>query len=228
VEAVLFGARWILGIFSLVLASVVVSTPPTFAQSQPPSDPLAVVFLLDRSGSMSSNDSPFYAYVASNVMLDYAELLNPSSRVGVIEFSSKLEFTTQNTLVPLAQARRPLSVRQAETPDGETALAAAMQAGLDLVNTSGSSRKMVVILTDGAPTDNDPERIEATILPQYERAGVSIAAIGLGAADQQTLQTLADRTGGAFRYTQNASGLPRQMLEVVSDRSERLNNTVLW
>ncbi|MBX3354544.1 MAG: VWA domain-containing protein [Phycisphaeraceae bacterium] len=175
----------------------------------------AVVFVIDRSGSMRAPVAGARATqqeVANEATVLAIESIGPRAYVGVIAFDS-----VPSTIVPIAPLDDPASavarVRRI-TPDGGTAIGAALRAALDALDTvTDVDRRMVVLLTDGVGSDG------RLLVQQTERAaksGVAVTTIAIGdQTDDASLDRVAQATGGLFRSVRNPRVLPRVLIESV-------------
>lgn len=162
-----------------------------------------VTFLMDTSGSMSSEDPTGMRVTGAKQFVD---AMGPSDRAGVISFSGyasvRAPLTALSTEAGVTTVKQALdSTRYAS---GSTDISAAVDAGLDLYAEPQIGRARVMILmTDGvSPYDtwlNDAAR----------DLGVVIYTIGLGSGvNGALLQQIADSTGGRYLHLSSPEQLP--------------------
>ncbi|MDJ0627637.1 MAG: tetratricopeptide repeat protein [Rhodobacter sp.] len=140
-------------------------------------DPLSVVILIDRSGSMRTNDPNGEVLSASaEIVLSYAEFIDPVVSAAIVEFSDQVHSLTGDGLVDSRLARRAISPHLFRPGEGGTSTGAALATAFDHLS-SALGDKRVFLFTDGEPTDT----IDVTALT--ERAaneGISIHVVGFG------------------------------------------------
>jgi Ca-activated chloride channel family protein len=188
--------------------------------------PKDIVFVIDRSGSMSGEKIE-QAQNALNFILGQ---LNPDDRFSIVGFDDRL-LVLAETLQPvdretLREARRFVGDLYA---NANTDLEAALQTGLAILERSearpGASR-IVVFLTDGLPTAGITD--ESLIASLVERANAQVEArlhvFGVGYdVNTHLLDRLAADNGGSVTYIQ-----PGEDLELaLSDFYGRIANPVL-
>mgnify|MGYP000595300631 CR=1 FL=1 len=174
----------------------------------------AVVFVIDRSGSMrarmggSTRDLQSIANEAAAMAI---RSLDPQDLVGVI--AHDLGFDVIQPLGPNTDADRTAQRTLAIASGGGTNIGPALaEAGRQLL-ASDAKVKQVVVLSDGLSMGADVLPEQAANL--YER-GVRVTTIGLGEfADMETLHSMAQRGGGVFFPVMNPTVLPRVFLSAV-------------
>lgn len=112
--------------------------------------PKQIVFVLDRTGSMASNNKMAQARNAMKYCLDS---LNANDRFDVITFNESADVLTRS-LVPaspenVAKAQKFVAETDAS---GGTNIEEALRAALGLLKNETGTQKMVVFMTDGLPT----------------------------------------------------------------------------
>jgi hypothetical protein len=159
--------------------------------------PMDVVFALDSSGSMQSNDPGNQRIIASQAFLGF--MIMPPDQAGVVSWDTGIDFTLPLTGVPATVSANLLNVDSS----GGTNLDVGLRASLDLLApfypASSPSRKCAVIfLTDGSGSYT----MSGGSNSQADRSlgmGCTIYAIGYGPyAQMGPLEDMADTTGGKF------------------------------
>jgi predicted deacylase len=155
----------------------------------------SIVHVVDRSGSMvaSGYDQPALANARRLV-----DLMSLNDLVSVVSFNQSA--TTHLGLTPITGPDVYVTARAAAnaiTFGGATSIGAGLAAaGAQLSGASGA--RAVILLSDGY--ENRPPSV-ASILPTLPEA-VPVFAIALGpASDQALLESIADDTGGAYKYS---------------------------
>lgn len=171
---------------------------------------IAVVLILDRSGSMGGE--PLQAAKdAAKLFIDFLEV---GDQVGVVSFATTAQMDFSLTTITSDSTRTAAkNAVDALTASGETSIGAGLELGLaELVaNAAPFNLRSMVLLSDGA--QNRPPSV-ATVLPSVVQAGVGVNTIALGSgADAPLMQTIAEATGGRFRFAPT----PDELLEVYND-----------
>jgi Mg-chelatase subunit ChlD len=158
---------------------------------------LTVVFVIDASGSMSGEP---LAQVRDSVER-LSALLLPTDQVGVVSFAAQpVTIQPVDVLTPAAKASmsRRLQGLQAS---GQTALASGLAQGLAAFpQRLENERQVLVLLTDGAPTDGaTAENLAATL--DAHRPNISVVTLGYGPNhNADLLQGIAQAGGGQYWY----------------------------
>lgn len=199
--------------FELVLPSNLLdsSTQPKFSvqengrtvdvleASQPKTDPIDVVLLLDTSGSMkgASMDA---AKQAADAFIDE---LQPGSRAALIGFSDR-----PRVLAQLSEDRSELkSAIDGLDAGGETAVYDALSLGAAETSRAKVRRPVIVLLSDGGDTASRVRLDAATRQLKAASAPVLVVALPSAEADFQTLRSVARQTGGRFATVRGAGDL---------------------
>ena len=168
--------------------------------------PIAVVLALDTSGSMEEGGALQQAKEAAGRFLDG---LAPQDSVAVITFDD-----TVDVVLPFTQDRRAAATAiDGLTASGATALYEATAESVRLAASAESSRRVVVLLSDGLDHGSALPRADA--LSTAQTLGVPVFAIGLGAdIDRDYLSELARVSGAQFAETPSPDGLAQLYQEV--------------
>lgn len=162
---------------------------------------LALVLVIDKSGSMSSEDKLDLVKEASRVT---ARALDPSDEIGVIAFDSR-----PHVLVRLQKAaariRISSDIRRLSAGGGTNALPALRESYLQL---SGSKAlvKHVILLSDG----QSPEAGIFSLISDMRDADITVSTVGVGAgAGKDLLSRIAERGRGRYYFSQDGTDVPR-------------------
>ncbi|QLG48839.1 vWA domain-containing protein [Natrinema halophilum] len=181
----------------------------TIAKRRPPLD---VTFVLDRSGSMASNDPDEKRVDATK---EFIGLLNAgrSDQAGVYEFNAnghEIHSLSGN----LSSVTDSITTRD----EGSTDMSAGMEPALDeyAINGNDAAERHMVLLSDGQNTADSYYnrscgclrfKSDTRTMNQAERAAdmnVTIHTIGLSdSADEDMLKDVADETGGNYYSVEN-------------------------
>lgn len=165
---------------------------------------VAILFVLDRSGSMqqSVGDVSRLA-IAKSATLDALKLLNPQSLTGVVVFDTKA-----NVVVPLqpvsglSQVQARLGGVQAA---GGTALYPALVDAYQQLQSVTSMTKHIVVMSDGLSQPAD----FPGILDKMQATGITVSAVAISdEADKGFLQHIAALGKGAFHSATDVKALP--------------------
>ncbi|MGH1342238.1 MAG: VWA domain-containing protein [Nannocystales bacterium] len=162
---------------------------------------LALVLVIDKSGSMSSEDKLDLVKEASRAT---ARTLDPSDEIGVIAFDSR-----PHNLVRLQPASNRIrissDIRRLTSGGGTNALPALREAYLQLAG-SNALVKHVILLSDG----QSPENGISALLGDMRDADITVSSVGVGAgAGKDLLRRVARRGRGRFYYSHDGTDVPR-------------------
>lgn len=162
-----------------------------------PRPSLSVSFVLDASGSMGGD--PLQQVKASVDRL--IESLAPTDSVAVVAFANNPTVLAEKaplTVAHKAALRRRLNTL---TADGGTGMTAGLQAGAKALGSrSEGERQVVILLTDGAPTDGATAATLGAIAASL-RPDISTTTLGYGVNHQaDLLLAVAAAGGGQYWY----------------------------
>lgn len=169
------------------------------------------IFILDESGSMSSNDSNFERYKA----VDAVTGTMPSSfPFAVYMFSNECVQIRDMQPVSAGKVSRPADADS--TMMGGTYINDALQTVFDDIKNgrlSAGRTPHVILLTDGYASDMD-FIFRKSILKDYADAHIMISTVGLGTVDEELLKEIANKTGGQYVHVEMASQLSQGFTNV--------------
>lgn len=162
---------------------------------------LALLLVIDKSGSMSSEDKLDLVKEAARAT---ARALDPSDQIGVIAFDSR-----PHVLVRLQRAaarfRISSDIRRLAAGGGTNALPALREAYLQLVG-SNALIKHVILLSDG----QSPEAGIYPLISDMRDADITVSTVGVGAgAGKDLLARIAQRGRGRYYFSQDGTDVPR-------------------
>jgi Ca-activated chloride channel family protein len=173
------------------------------------SAPLALMLVLDKSGSMADS----VAGVAKVDMVKVAaasalDKLNDGDSVGVLAFDDTnhwiVNFHTVQGLTDKARIRAQINTLSA---DGDTYIYPALRDAEKSVLTVPTVYRHIVLLTDGQGEQDAP--FDA-LIQRMRREHITLSTIGVGTDVQQDeLQRWAKEGGGAFHYVADPHDIPR-------------------
>ncbi len=161
---------------------------PSTALGEREGGPRSVVFLLDRSGSMSGEPLE----QARRALAACLATLGEADRFGIVAFDDRTELFAE-TLEFASKDRRQAAAGWLEGigARGGTELAAGVARAAELLDGGGD----IFVLTDGEVFGTED------VLASAEAAGARLHTLGIGSASQDRFLTLlARRTGGVSRF----------------------------
>ena len=166
---------------------------------------LALVFAIDRSGSMGTRDPSGYTHLdlAKEAVIRSIGLLNASDSVGVLGFD-----TGAFWVVPLQEVTTPAALAAmvgTMTPGGGTSIFAAVEAVEAVLPSHDAPIKHVVLLTDGIA---NPAGVREIVTAMRESAGVTTSVVAIGHNYSRWIEDLALITGGRFHHTADVNTIP--------------------
>ena len=173
---------------------------------------LAMVLVLDRSGSMSGQKLSL-AKEAARVTLD---VLQPSDKLGIVAFDS-----APKVLAPLQRASNRMRINDALSrlsPGGGTAIFPALDQGIQMLTNTEAKIKHIILLTDGQ--SNRTGVLDLVALAGREKITISTVGVGSG-SDQKLLMEVAEEGAGRYYFTDRADNIPRLFLKEASEVSRR-------
>lgn len=164
--------------------------------------PIDVVLALDTSGSMAG--APLdQARAAARA---FVAGLAPADRVAVLSFGDAV-LLVQDFTADRAAVNRALDSLTAE---GNTALYQATAESVARAGTGVSTRRAVILLSDGVDYGGRSRVTREEALDQAARQGIPVFTIGLGSEiDADYLSILASRTSGQYLAAPSADALAR-------------------
>jgi Ca-activated chloride channel family protein len=187
-----------------------------------------LLLAVDISGSMDTQDMVLENRVVNRLVAvkqvagEFIQRRR-GDRVGLILFGSRaylqtpLTFDTETTATLLGEAEIGLAGR-------ETAIGDAIGLAVKRLREDSASDRVLILLTDGANTSGEVQPLQASEFAARE--GLTIYTVGVGAdemmvrdffgsrvvnpsadLDEETLQTIAERTGGRYFRARDAAGL---------------------
>ena len=157
----------------------------------------SIVFAIDSSSSMFSNDSDNYRISLTKKLL--ARLDKNHDRVSILDFDDTINIKkslTNNIDDAL------LDVDKIDSSGG-TDIYNAIKESIELLKSESNNKKYIFLLTDGDDYSSYDEVISEAI-----KNNINIFTIGLGEINQNKLAKLANDTGGKFYFAKKSEELP--------------------
>lgn len=175
-----------------------------------PRPPLNLALVIDRSGSMASEDKLAHAKSAAEQLVGR---LGPEDRVALVSYDDQVRVELPSTS---ARDVRPVlaAIRALET-GGSTNLCGGMLAGVEELrrNLDLEHLNVVVLLSDGLANAGvtDPRAI-ARHAQRAREEGVRITTMGMGLEyDEDLLTTVALEAGGNYYYVDEPESVGRHL-----------------
>ena len=176
-------------------------------------DAVAIVFVLDTSGSMAN-------YVGGRQKI---QLAIEGVRMGIRNFDAEdmagiLGFNTdvhrisdltsdQNALIFAVSKLRPTG--------GTTRIKDATEKAYEMLKTNEAKRKHIVLLSDGKSDGVESDFLE--LAAQIAESRISLTTIAIGDANRQLLTKVAEIGGGSPVFVENLQQLPEVLTEAVRE-----------
>lgn len=161
---------------------------------------IAMMLLIDRSGSMSGRKIE----LAKEAARATAEALGAEDRIGIIQFDN-----IARPLVRLQRAGNRYRIAtqiNKLTASGGTHIYPALQQAHTALTGVQARVKHVILLSDGQA----PRRGIDALVRGMRNAGITVSTVGVGAeVDRSLIESIADRGGGRFYFTDRPETLPR-------------------
>ena len=172
---------------------------------------VAVVFVLDRSGSMvQAVGETTRLEIAREATWEAITLLDPRSQVGIVVFdSSSTMIHPVRSIDDRATVRRSLDLL---TAGGGTALYPALVQAHGAISVIEDVPRHVVVMTDGLTQSGDFDAIMA----EYVRDEITVSTVAIGrGASYPRLRLIAQESGGTFYESVDFTLLPSIMAQEV-------------
>lgn len=151
----------------------------------------AISFVLDYSGSMSSQDKKFL----EEALVYFLDQLPPVYRASVIKFNSKV--STYQTLTRDAGTLKDAITRTMSS--GSTALYDAMGKGLEELKNETVPFRLQLVFTDGMENSSKVHCHDSVVALSH-REGIPVFVMGMGDIDVPAMMSMTNDTNACFLY----------------------------
>jgi Mg-chelatase subunit ChlD len=196
------------------LNSTLESVLPVTSEAGAPLSQAAVLFVVDKSGSMgrgTDDATPFD--LARMAVLAASQLLGERDFSGIIAFDIDPE-----TWLPLAEHADPEGAARAAwraAPSGGTRIAPALKSAIEQLADVPTNQRLLLLVTDGFAVEDD----YSEVLRGIEDQEVDLVALAIGEEPAiDVLQQLTSRNDGQLLRVDDVLELPRLVGEVVGTR----------
>jgi hypothetical protein len=161
---------------------------------------LALMLVIDKSGSMSNEDKLDLVKRAARIS---AEALDGTDQIGVIAFDSR-PVVLVRLQAAAARLRIKSDIQRVKAGGGTNVLPALREAFLQLAG-SDAKIKHVIVLSDG----QSPEAGVATLVQQMRDASITVSGVGVGSgAGKVLLRRIAQIGAGRYYFSLDGSDVP--------------------
>lgn len=168
--------------------------PPTYSSG--PAKNLSVVFVIDSSGSMGSNDRD---NIRKTAAIQFVNKLGDEDQSAIVDFDSYAYVWSPLTKV---KADVIAGINKVNSSGG-TNIGRGVEAAINLFDPTENDVKYIILLTDGQGQYNHDLTKEAAAL------GITIYTIGLGrGVTASLLESIASGTKGKYYHATTANELP--------------------
>jgi len=205
------------------LNSTLESVLPVTSEAGAPLSRAAVLFVVDKSGSMGSGTDDATPFdLARTAVLAASRLLGKQDFSGIIAFDIEPE-----TWLPLADHADPEGAARDAwrgTPSGGTRIAPALSSAIGQLAEVETNQRLLLLVTDGFAVEDDYSRVMSAI----EQQKVDVVALAIGEEPAiGVLQQLTSRNDGQLLRVDDVVELPRIVGEVVGSRRLALEGRVV-
>lgn len=162
--------------------------------------PLALILVIDRSGSMSDGKLE----LAKESAMRTVELLRPQDTIGVLAFDDTRWWVVEPT--KLTDKNQVINQIQSLQPNGGTDIYPATAEAYYKLKDNQATRKHIILLTDGQSAGNGSYE---QLTSEMTAAQITMSTVAIGNdSDQQLLEKLANLAKGRYYFTDDQSTLP--------------------
>jgi Mg-chelatase subunit ChlD len=187
---------------------------PVTSEAGTPMSPAAVLFVVDKSGSMGRgprDGTPFN--LAKAAVLAAAGLLGERDQSGIVAFDIDPE-----TWLPLADRDDPsASAMNAwrDAPSGGTRIAPALMAAAEQLGEAGVEQRLLLLITDGFAVEDE----YSEVLAKIDEHEIDVIALAIGDEPAiDVLEELTSRNDGLLLRVSDVAMLPHLVSETVGAR----------
>ncbi len=176
-------------------------------------DSVALVFVIDTSGSMAN-------YVGTKSKISLAmdairagiDQLDETDQAAIISFDVNTHViasltSDHNRLIKL--------VGRLKSTGGTAAMSDAIKTAIQMYETADVRRKHIILLSDGKSTGKHSDIIEIARDAANEKVGIT--TIGIGDAETELLEEIANTGTGRAIHVQDIQNLPRVLMDAVQE-----------
>jgi len=165
---------------------------------------LYLIFVIDKSSSMTSSyKDKSKLEMAKIAAFSSIEMLNPIDSVGIVTFDTEFGWTVPITT---ANERQKIAENLSRVKEGGgTDLFPALKDVQRVLNRVTSSRKHVIVLSDGETQEADFQ----SLIRSMNASGISVSTVSIGqGANIALMKSIADWGKGRAYYTDDPNNIP--------------------
>jgi uncharacterized membrane protein len=166
---------------------------------------LYLIFVIDKSSSMTSSyKEKSKLEMAKIAAFTSIEMLNPIDSVGIVTFDTAFDWTVPITA---ANERRKIAENLSRIMEGGgTDLYPALVDVQRILNSIGSGRKHVIVLSDGETEEADFR----SLIQSMSASAISVSTVSIGQGANITLmRSIAEWGNGRAYYTDDPNNIPK-------------------
>lgn len=186
---------------------------------------MAVAMVIDHSGSMSTTadgggSGATCLDLAKEAAIEGVKTVRDNDYIGVLAFDD-----TYGWAVPMQQATNREGINSGISDidyGGGTSIYPALEEAAKQLQQTDAQIKHIILLTDGQDYYNN----YGDVINQINDNGITLSTVAVGPeSDQALLQSLSDKCGGRFYYTDINSGIPKIFAQeiILSGKSYLVN-----
>jgi|GEM_PF-554246 len=174
------------------------------------------VMTIDQSGSMSNNDRSCYRIDAAQKFVEEMDV--DHNKIGIVAFTGSAD---KKSYLPGQSSKPGLSnnineltkvLENMRGSGGGTDIYEAINVSASMFDTSDTSRKVIILLTDGQDGNSS---IVPTAEKLFKEQGIVINTVAFGTgADTKLLQDIASATSGSYFYINNTKGMTKEDVKI--------------
>ncbi|NQU17725.1 MAG: VWA domain-containing protein [Candidatus Saganbacteria bacterium] len=169
--------------------------------------PISLGLTLDRSGSMTSTDMTNMKTAAKA----FIDLMSSDDELAVVSFASSVTIGVSMAATTTANKTTMKAYVDTLSDSGSTALLDSIGTAVDQSVLGANSRKAVIAMTDGGENASTTHTSTSAVISYATSKNIPVYTVGLGltqgGADEDTLESIADGTGGIYYYAPSSEAL---------------------
>lgn len=191
------------------LSAIVSLKAPESAPSS--RQPLEIVAVVDRSGSMASDNKMRSMKEALSFLVSRG--LQQDDKFSLVAFDSNVDLQLHLTAMDAAGKKKALETVRALNTGSTTNLSGGLLRGIDVLASEGqpNANRAVLLFTDGIANNGitDTAGIVAAVQGAMAASPMTIFTFGFGADHTESmLRTVAEQTNGLYYYVQKSEDIP--------------------
>ena len=175
-----------------------------------------IVFLLDTSGSMNSNDPN---YIRTELVKEFASRMDENTKISIMSFDNDTQLFTNGFTNSSNEIESAVDSFIEYGNPGGTYIYKALKSARDLISGStedddSNTVKTIFLLTDGVSFDDVPSSFLDDL---YNNKHISVHTVGLGNVSETYLRRISDVTKGHYYYARIDTDLEQVFLDFESN-----------